>query len=223
MSTKVKLLLVICSVFVAAIAVGSNMGFKLNYALLTNTDNNNINWVAIPYFDNYTAAEDICTDINTVDCTAGLASSIAYFDTATNSASTHGCGLPKNNFNIDAGRGYALSVTAGTCTWKIVGSHNDNYDATSGVSFATNTDNNNINWISVPYHSTAAVAESVCIGINANCANIVSSVAYFDTATNSASTHGCGLPKNNFNVLPGRALAVSVTAAGSSCWHPAHY
>jgi len=121
MSTKVKLLLVICSVFVAAIAVGSNMGFKLNYTLLTNTDNNNINWVA------------------------------------------------------------------------------------------------------VPYHSTAALAENLCTQINANCSNIATSDAYYDTATNSYISHICGSTKSNFNIIPGRSIAVSVSAAGSACWHPAHY
>jgi len=223
MSTKVKLFLVLCSVFVAAVAVGSNMAFKLNYTLLTNTDGNNINWVSLPYFDNYTIAPSICNDINNVDCAPGLMTSIAYFDTATNSRIANNCGSPKSNFNIIPGRGYAISVTANTCTWKIVGSHNDAFYTTLGFSFATNIDGNNINWVSVPYHSTAAVAESLCTQINANCANIATSAAYFDTATNSIVTHLCGSTKNNFNVAPGRAIAVSVTATGSSCWHPAHY
>ena len=121
MSIKAKLFLVLCSVFAAAVAVGSNMAFKLNYTLLTNTDHNNINWV------------------------------------------------------------------------------------------------------SVPYHSTATVAEGLCTQINANCANIATSVAYFDTATNSYAGFICGGTKGNFNIVPGRAIAVSVSAAGSSCWHPAHY
>jgi len=222
MSIKAKLFLVICSVFATAVAVGSNMAFKLNYTLLTNTDSNNINWVSIPYFNYYTVAEDVCMDINTVDCTP-VATNIGYFFTEINAHISHACGTPKGNFNIFAGRGYAVSVMSDTCTWKIVGSHNDAYDTTSGVSFATNIDGNNINWIAVPYHSTAAKAEGLCTQINANYANIATSVAYFDTATNSATTHACGSPKSNFNIIPGRALALSVTAAGSSCWHPAHY
>jgi hypothetical protein len=232
MSTKVKLLLVICSVFVAAIAVGSNMGFKLNYALATNTDGNNINWVALPYFNNYPDAIAACNDINTVDCpgTPNLASSISYFDTATNSYGLFICGGSKGNFNISGGvggytgRGYAISATANTCTWKLVGSHNDSFDtAPAGVSFAINTDGNNINWISVPYHSTAASANLLCTQINANCSNIATSASYFDTATNSYGLFICGGSKGNYNILPGRSIAVSVTAAGSSCWHPAHY
>jgi len=222
MSLKGKLFLVVCLVFVAAVAVGSNMAFKLNYTLLTNVDNNNINWVSLPYFDNYTVSEDVCVDINTVDCTM-LATSIAYFDTATNSTVTHTCGFVKSYYNIFPGRGYAISVMTDACTWKIVGSHNDAYDTTLGISFLTNTYGNNINWVSVPYHSTATVAEGLCTQINANCANIATSIASFDTATNSANTHGCGTTKNNFSVAPGRAYAVSVSAAGNSCWHPAHY
>ena len=223
MSIKAKLFLVLCSVFVAAVAVGSNMAFKLNYTLLTNTDHNDINWVSLPYFNNYTVSENICVDIEFVDCSWGIVPWIAYFDTATNSTVTHMCGSAKSDYNIFPGRGYAIAVTTNTCTWKIVGSHNDAYDTTLGVSFETNTYGNNINWISVPYHSTVTVAESLCTQINANCTNIATSAAYFDTATNSDVTHACGSSKNNFNVIPGRAIAVSVTAAGSSCWHPAHY
>jgi hypothetical protein len=224
MSTKIKLLLIICSVFVAAVAVGSNMGFKLNYALATNTDGNNINWVAIPYFNNYLSAAAMCTDINTVDCTAGLATSIAYFNTATNTYASFICGGTKGDFNIQAAKGYAVSVSANTCTWKLVGSHNDSYDtAPTGVSFATNTDGNNINWVSVPYHSTSALASALCTEIKTACSNIATSAAYFNTATNTYASFICGGTKGDFNILPGRAIAVSVSAAGSSCWHPAHY
>jgi hypothetical protein len=200
------------------------MGFKLNYALLTNTAGNNINWVSLPYFDNYTAAEDICTDINTVDCTANQAGLIGYFDTVNNSAQSHTCGSAKNNFNLVTGRGYSISAAAGTtCVYKLVGSHDDAYDTTSGVSFLINGAGNNINWLSIPYHATAATAENLCTQINAGCSNIVGLVGYFDTVLNAASTHTCGSAKNNFNLVPGRAYSASVSAAGSSCWHPAHY
>jgi hypothetical protein len=67
MNIKIKLLLVFGLVFVSAIAIGSNMAFELNYTLLTNTDDN-INWVSIPYFDNYFQSQNICDDINNVDC-----------------------------------------------------------------------------------------------------------------------------------------------------------
>ena len=223
MTNKVKLLLIFCSVFVAAVAIASNMGFKLNYNLVTNSAGNNINWVSIPYFDNYTAAEDVCTDINTVDCAAGTASSILYFDTANNSFVGHTCGSSKNNFNIVAGSAYQIFVTT-SCTFKLVGSHDDSYDSTNGVSFYSNATGNNINWISVPYHTQSALAEALCTEINTNCANIVSSITYFDTANNSFVGHTCGSSKNNFNIVPGSGYQAFVTSASAgACWHPSHY
>jgi len=222
MTYKVKLLLIVCSVFVAAIAIASNMGFKLNYNLVTNTAGNNVNWVSLPYFDNYSVAEDICTDINTVDCAAGTATSVKYFDTANNADVTHSCGSTKNNFNINAGISYGVFVST-SCTYKLVGSHDDSYDSTLGVSFLTNAAGNNINRISVPYHTQAAAAENLCTEINSACSNIVSSIKYFDTANNTDITHSCGSTKNNFSITPGTGYAAIVTAAGSSCWHPSHY
>jgi len=226
MSTKVKLILVICTVFVAAIAVGSNMGFKLNYNLLTNAANNNINWVAVPYFDNYTTAENVCDDIggdSAGDCAAGTITSLSYWDTANNAGYTHSCGSTKNDFAVTAGRGMQATVTA-ACSWKIVGSHDDSYDTTNGLSFITNAANNNVNWISVPYHSTNAAAEALCTEINTDCGNIATSASYWDTANNGAYTHSCGSTKNNFNLVPGTAVQLTVTATGSSgCFHPAHY
>jgi hypothetical protein len=226
MSTKVKLLLVFCSVFVAAIAVGSNMGFKLNYTLLTNTDGNNVNWIAIPYFDNYTTAENVCDDIggdSAGDCAAGTATSLGTFDTANNADITHSCGSTKSDFAIVAGKSYKVSVSVAGCTYKIVGSHDDSYDSANGVSFVTNADSNNLNWIAVPYHTTAANAEAICTQINTGCSNIVSSLGYYDTANNADVTHSCGSSKSNFTIVPGTGLKASVTAAGTSCWHPAHY
>jgi len=222
MTYKVKLLLIVCSVFVAAIAIASNMGFKLNYNLVTNTAGNNVNWVSIPYFDNYSAAEDICTDINTVDCAAGTANSVRYFDTANNTDVTHSCGSTKNNFNIVAGQAYAVFVTT-SCTYKLVGSHDDSYDSTLGISFSTNSAGNNVNWIAVPYHTQASLAENLCTEINTACSNIVSSIRYFDVANNTDVTHSCGSTKNNFSITPGTGYAAFVTAAGSNCWHPSHY
>jgi len=110
-----------------------------------------------------------------------------------------------------------------SCTYKLVGSHDDSYDSTLGVSFLTNAAGNNINRISVPYHTQAAAAENLCTEINSACSNIVSSIKYFDTANNTDITHSCGSTKNNFSITPGTGYAAIVTAAGSSCWHPSHY
>ena len=118
MSTRIKLILVICSVFVAAIAIGSNMGFKLNYTLLTNVDNNNVNWIGLPYFYQNLAAPtaiNLCDDIGGLtagDCAAGTATQVVYFDTANDASVTHSCASNKNNFNLAAGRGVAVAVNS---------------------------------------------------------------------------------------------------------------
>ncbi|OGF62863.1 MAG: hypothetical protein A2Y62_08335 [Candidatus Fischerbacteria bacterium RBG_13_37_8] len=223
MTNKVKLLLIVLSVFVAAVAIASNMGFKLNYALLTNTGGNNANWVSIPYFDNYANANDVCTDINTVDCTAGTATTVTFFDTATNAYTTYACG-GKNPPAINAGRAYSVFAAAGSaCTWKLVGSHDDSYDSTNGISFTTNTANNNMNWVAIPYHTQSANFNGLCIDINADCANVVTQVTRFDTANNSYVTYACG-GKNPPTVNAGDGLGIFVSSApGAACWHPSHY
>lgn len=228
MSTKVKLVLVICSVFVAAIALGSNMGFKLNYPLVTNTASNNLNWVALPYFyQTNPTSQTICTDIGDSggagDCPINTATQVVWFDTANNAyATTYSC-AGKNAFNLVPGRGYQVAVTA-ACTWKMVGSHDDTYDTTQGISFYANTAANNLNWIGIPYHTTAVDSAALCTQINAACSNIATQVVYFDTANNAYSTtYSCG-GKNPFNLVPGMSYQVAVTAASAAnCWHPAHY
>lgn len=228
MSTRIKLLLVICSVFVAAIAIGSNMGFKLNYTLLTNTDANNANWVGVPYFyQTSPSAQTVCDDIGgniAGDCAAGTATTVSYFDTANNAPYTHSCTSTKNNFALVPGQAVSVFVSAAGCTWKVVGSHNDAYDTTSGISFAINGDGNNANWISVPYHTTAGDAIGLCTQINAACSNYVTTVSYFDTANNAPYTHSCASTKNNFAIIPGVGISAFVSAApAANCWHPAHY
>jgi len=226
MSTRIKLLLVICSVFVAAIAIGSNMGFKLNYTLMTNAAGNNANWIGVPYFyQTAPTANTICNDIGAGaagDCALGTATQVAFFDTAANSYTTYICGQ-KGDFSLVPGRGYQVGVSVAGCTWKIVGSHDDSYDTTSGISFYANAAGNNGNWTAVPYHSTAPDSASLCTQINAACSNIVTQIAYFDTAGNSYTTYICG-QKGSFNLVPGMSYQVGVNAASAAnCWHPAHY
>ena len=227
MTRRMKIFLVSCSVFVAMMGIASNMGFKLVYTLQTNAESNNANWIALPYlYQTNPVSVTICDDIGgwySGDCPAGTATQVSYFNTANDATITHGCTSNKANFNILPGRGYAVYVS-NSCVWKIVGAHDDSYNSVKGISFYTNIDNNNINWISLPYHSTSANATQICIELNAACSNTITQVSYFDTANDVTSTHSCSGNKNAFNLLPGRALAIAVNSAPpANCWHPSHY
>lgn len=197
------------------IAVASNMGFKLNYGLTTNAVGNNINWVSLPYFNNFTDANGIISDVNG-DCGAGTATRIIRFDTASNSFVTQTPG-GKNNFALTAGTSYGVEVS-NPCTWIIVGSHDDTYDpgGTNSVSLVTNATGNNINWVSVPYHTTSSTAQDLCTEVGAT----ATSIKYFDTANNSFTTVACG-GKNNFSLTPGLGVGVEVSA--NTTWNPSHY
>ena len=205
-------------VVLAGLAMASNMGFKLNYTLQTNAAGNNLNWVSLPYFNNYTVAEDVVTDVDG-DCGAGTVSNVKKFDPYNNSYTTHFPGSSKNNFTIDTGISYGVKVSA-SCTWIIVGSHDDNYDPGGSSSVNLILSGGGIstdNWVSVPYHTTLSNAEDLCGEIGST----ASSVRMFDTPNNSYTTHICGSTKNKFSLTPG--LGVAVRVSSNTSWHPSHY
>ncbi len=210
------------------VAIASNMGFKLNYTLQTNTQNYNLNWVSLPFFywdvnsSGTITAEDIVADVDN-DCGAGTTTSVRYFDTANGQYVSHSAGSTKNDFTISAGVGYAVEISA-SCTWTIVGSHDNSYDpgGANSISLVTNTQNYNLNWVSVPYHTQSATAEALCTEIlNQNGGTGVTSVRYFDTANNIYVSHSCGSTKNDFSLNAGLGIAVEVSSALT--WQPTHY
>ena len=225
MGSRIKILFMIwVLIALAGLVSASNMGFKLSYQLQTNTAGNNVNWVSLPYFNSYSKASDIVSDINN-DCGPGSVTAVKRFDTINNLTITHIAALPTlNNFSINPGESYGVVVST-PCTWVIVGSHNNNYDPGGGSSILlkVNASGNNVNWVSVPYHTTLGKANDLCNEINnQNGMTVVTSIKIFDTATNLTTTHICALPViNNFTLDPGKGVAVVVNQ--NATWQPSHY
>ena len=194
----------VVAMLVAGGIFASNMGFKLNYSMLTGT-----NSLGLPYNaqTNITNAETLIDDIELAN--PGAVSSVSRFDTATNGLQTY-TGSAGTNFTIVKGEGY-LAAVGSDISYIIVGSHDPGYM----VNFATGTQI----W-SYPYHSTLTNAEGLINEIEA-VNPVVSSVSRFDTATNGLQTY-TGSAGTNFALTPGEAYHVAVGAAVNG-YVPSHY
>ena len=92
MRTKVLFVLaMVAMVVIGSAAIASNMGFKINIALSAGTANN---WVSIPYYNSYTYANTIFSDI-------------------TGAAQVSRWNNPTSGFQTWTGRGTNFAITAG--------------------------------------------------------------------------------------------------------------
>lgn len=200
---KIRLAILLAVVLAFSLASGSyasNMGFKLNMALASGTK-----YVAIPFFNSYTDATSLLTDI----LTSGATGCSVYNFNGSIWQRWSGGGPGQVNFTITAGKGYQVACGTGG-NWIIVGSHDDTLFLTlpSGTSY-----------ISQPYHTTAVDATALLNEIQAaTCAGV--SVYKFNGSVWQRWTGG-GPGQTNFTLTAGDAYQV---AAGTGCsWQPAHF
>jgi len=193
----------VVAMLVAGGIFASNMGFKLNYSMLTGT-----NSLGMPYNAqvNITDAETLINDIELANPTT--VSSVSRFDTASNGLFTY-TGTAGTNFPVLKGEGYLVAVNT-AIQYIVVGSHDPGHT----VNLATGTQI----W-SYPYHSTLTNAEELINEIEA-VSPVISSVSRFDTATNGLFTY-TGSAGTNFSLTPGEAYHIASEAAVS--WTPSHY
>lgn len=185
--------------------VASNMGFKFVPNL--NQGNPKIFTISLPLNNNYTNAESVRADI------AGTCSPAKIARVNPNQSQTTwvGTGLPTDNFAIVKGQGYILA-TNGTCTnWVVVGSHDPAYV------YSFPQANPSIYLTSIPYHTTATVAEDLRTSIPS-----AAKIARINPNQSQTTWVGTGLPTDNFSVVIGEAYIVAVNTAGTT-WTPAHY
>jgi len=178
---------------ISLVAVGSNMGFKISIPLAAGGANN---WVSIPFYNSYTNASGIFTDVT--NC-----SQVSRWDNTIGFQTWTGRGT---NFNTTAGEAYLVKVSVAN-NWIVVGSHNPGL----AVSLSAGGDSN---WVSVPYHTTATNASTLFTQISN-----ASQVSRWDNPTGLMQTWtGRG---TNFNLAAGEGVLVKVSVANS--WTPAHY
>lgn len=190
-------------------AVASNMGFKF-VPNITQSGPAKQYSISLPLNNNYANANAILTDIP-AGCNAQAVIRIAP---SVNGSVKQGWLAPGTgvNFPVSKGEGY-LVQTGTTCTnWVIVGSHDPafvyNFAAGGVQTFA-----------SVPYHTTATVANDLLTSIGPN----AQAVIRIAPSVNGSVKQGWLAPGTgvNFPVTIGEAYLVQVSAA--TAWTPAHY
>ena len=196
----------VVAMLVAGGIFASNMGFKLNYSMLTGT-----NSLGLPYNaqTNITNAETLIDDIELAN--PGTVSSVSRFDTAANGLVTY-TGTRRHQLPDHSRAKATWWRWAADIQYIVVGSH----DPGHVINFATGTQI----W-SYPYHSTLTNAEGLIDEIELLVNPVVSSVSRFDTATNGLITY-TGSAGTNFPLTPGEAYHVAVEGPVNG-YVPSHY
>ena len=200
-----KFFVVLLVLAASSALLASNMGFKL-VRPLTNTGNFQLNWVSLPYYWGTSAtASTVCSDIGV------NASEVDRWDKVGEAYQAWVCGSSGTDFSISPGEAVMVKVTSAS-NWTIVGSHNP-----GAVVNLTTTGVLQLNWVSVPYHTTAATASGLCTDIGANSYE----VDRWDTGSEVYQAWVCGSSGTDFTLTPGEGVIIKVTAATN--WTPSHY
>jgi hypothetical protein len=190
--------------------IASNMGFKfvpnLNLA-------NRSFAVALPINNNYTNADSIFADINSSGCGAAKVERINPSTGGSSRTTWVGFGSASDNFSVAKGEGYIVEVSGSCTNWVVVGSH----DPVQQYSFALA---NRSYLVSVPYHTTATVANDLFLSIPQ--ASKVERINPSIGGSSRTTWVGFGAAADNFSVAIGQAYIVEVGTAGQ-VWTPAHY
>jgi hypothetical protein len=210
--TKNRSLTVMVVVLAAAVLLtgglmASNMGFKLNRALLAGSDpgsNSGTQTLGLPYnrqvgIDN---ASDLYKDI-------GTAQNIQGYNTATDGFVFYSFGTP--DFALEAGKGLFVKVGSNT-NYIIVGSHDPS--AVIQLESAGAASNSGTNLYAPPYHATAATARALYEELGS-----AQNIQGYNTANDGYVFYSFGTP--DFNITPGEAYFVKMGA--TVAYSPSHY
>lgn len=219
-------IVVLAAVALAGGLIASNMGFKLNKALIPAglavsgvgevapfTSLNGTNGIALP--DNRQAglaqASSLRTDIG------ASAISVTQYVRSTGAENTYAGARGNIDFPLEEGVCYKVRVSGTANTnYIIVGSDDPSFPtpllaALGGVSL------NGTNWYSYNYHQVAATASALRTEIGPNCI----SVAKFTLSNNGQSTYAGARGNVDFPLIPGECYVVRVSADTS--FTPNHY
>jgi hypothetical protein len=189
--------------------MASNMGFKLTYGMIS-TGNYQLNWVGLPYYWGTAAtANSVCADIG------ANAAEVHHWIRGVGNEKYESflCGVGGTDFTINPGEAYLVKVSAAT-NWVIVGSHNP-----SLMVNLTSAGNYQLNWVSVPYHSTRTNASGLCTDVGANASEVHHWIR--GAGNEKYESYLCGVGGTDFTLVPGEGVLIKVTAATS--WTPSHY
>jgi hypothetical protein len=193
--------LALASILIAGgLVAASNMGFRWAPTFTTTgTDY----WISLPYKSSMQVANDVCAVVPN-------ASLLSRFDPTSGTRLDWTCPFG-TNFPLTDGEGVFLRVTSSSSP-VFVGSHDPEVTVPVGGFTVANTDY----FISVPYHTTAGVANDLCAEITS-----ASLISRFNTASGIREDWTCPFG-NNFTIRLGEAVAVRVSQTGGG-FVPAHY
>lgn len=187
------------------LSIASNMGFKFvkSYANGQNTNANNRNTIALPYFQSqFVNASDLQGDNAEIV-------QVCEYTGAAGAPSPTNCWTPSsfNNFALVPGRAYEVAV-ANPTTQVIVGAHNPAFSITLAAAPTVNV-------AALPYHTTYVTAADVCNDIGVTCNQICQVLS--PIGTNCWTTGSF----NNFNIAIGDGYEIDVS--GATPFVPDHY
>jgi hypothetical protein len=213
----------LAAVLVTGGLVASNMGFKNNFALDAAGDNGSATGtqsIALPFNQqtNILLAADLIADIN-ADAGGPVVASVSQFLRDSDSLDPY-TGFSGNNFDIVSGEGYLVTVTS-SVNYIVVGSHDPSLQLSLDAA-GTNGSATGTSLFSWPYHGVAAKAEDLINEINTHAGgSVVASVSQFLRTTDALDPY-TGFSGNNFDLVPGNAYYVVVTANVAG-YRPQHY
>jgi len=242
-STRLVVLVVAAAIVIVAAgggAVASNMGFKINKALVLPpavgaTANQGRNWVSIPYNQPYTTgciapatagcAKAFCDATNLTACGgvgATLLRNLNAVTGATTSSSCPSAALPNlgNNFPLIAGQFLDVRPTASCVTTNIiiVGSHNPSLAITVPASGAGLVGRK---WFAVPYHTTAVTTRDLCVQAGLSLAIPAANITRLNPTTGNNTNTPCSAnPGANLVLGEGVQITQPTTAV---TFTPAHF
>jgi hypothetical protein len=210
---------VVC--LIAGGAIASEMGFKLVYCLegVGEDSASGTNYVALPYVphDGLVTARDLFLDIG------GSIQQLNRYDRESGGFdfySVAGTNLPPNGWQLVPGEGYIVKIgAADTPVYRILGSHDSTVELT--LLGATSPDSAaGINYVALPYHTTAANARELFLEIGGSIQQINRHVKATD-GFDFYNVAGTNLPPNGWDLTPGEALIIKVS--DDMVYRPSHY
>jgi hypothetical protein len=208
--TVLVVVLAVAVVFTGGL-MASNMGFKLNRALLATGagSNSGTQTLALPYnrqvgIDN---ASDLFADINS----AGTIQNLQAYDTATDTYVLYQFGSP--DFALTAGQGVLVKMGTNT-NYIVVGSHDP--AATVQLEAAGPASASGTNLFAPPYHATASKVSELFRELGTS---NVQNIQAYQTATDTFQLYQFG--SFDYDIKPGEAYFVKM---GTTLpYSPSHY
>jgi hypothetical protein len=224
---------------VSGLSIASNMGFKLNKALVfAGGGHIGDNWTSLPFNNPYCggAAPFACSPVGSC-CAGQVCAQLGLTGTGTSRATiqtlneTTGafaqgtCGAATaNSQTLIPGKGISIrqpNVVGAPTSAIIVGSHNPNLSLTIPVAGGGNIGNF---WFSVPYHTTAVTAQDLCNQIGMTSTGALRGIAVRLNATTGAFTQAsCGTPgAGALNLVLGEQIQLRHPTVAKT-FIPAHF